>query len=289
MAITKFHKPSTLQECLRLKADLGPEAVLLAGGTDVLVHLHEGKLKGSEIIDLTGVVELKHIETDGKTYSVGAGVTFTEAAVSSDLVRYQGLVEACKSVGSPQIRNAGTVGGNIANGSPAADSAPPLMALDGIAVLAKEGAERRVPLTAFYTGKGSTVLESDEVLTAITFPALPENAVIVFEKLGLRNALAISRISLALYVEAENGCICQARVASGSIGLSPMRESALEEFLTGKPLNDSWLNEGMALFSEQIAQRLSGRGTMPYKRVAVQGVFENAVRKALNALSERSR
>ena len=122
---------------------------------------------------------------------------------------------------------------------------------------------------------------SDEILTALEFPVLPENAVIVFEKLGLRNALAISRISLALYLQAQNGTIVKARVASGSIGLSPMRETALEDFLTGQSLDGNWIAEGMELFSEQIAQRLAGRGTMPYKRIAVKGVFENAARKAI--------
>ncbi len=285
MAITMFHKPRSLQECLQLKARTGAEGVLLAGGTDVLVHLHEGKLHGSEIIDLTSVEEMRRIEADGKTVSVGSGATFTEVATSPLLADYQGLIEACRSVGSPQIRNAGTVGGNIANGSPAADAAPPLLALEGTAVLRTLDSERRVPLNAFYTGKGSTVLQTDEVLTAVEFPELPDHAVIVFEKLGLRNALAISRISLALYLVAENRIITQARVASGSIGLSPMRETEMEAFLTGQSLDGNWIAEGMERFSQQVESRLAGRGTMPYKRIAVKGVFENAARKALAQLS----
>lgn len=284
MAIKMFHKPSTLQACLQLKAQAGAEAVLLAGGTDVLVHLHEGKLKGSEIIDVSTVEELRHIETDGKTVSIGAAVTFTEASKSPLLREYPGLTEACASVGSPQIRNAGTLGGNIANGSPAADSAPPLLALDGVAVICKADSQRKVPLSEFYTGKGSTVLKEDEVLTAIQFSVLPENGVIVFEKLGLRNALAISRISVALYLESENRVITKARVASGSIGLCPMRETVLEEFLIGKSLDGTWVEEGMQLFSDQVSTRLAGRGTMPYKRIAIQGVFENAAQKAMGLL-----
>ncbi len=284
MGITKFHKPGSLEACLGQKARAGADAILLAGGTDVLVHLHEGKLHGSEIIDLTGIEELKKIEASGKTVSIGAGATFTEVFQSSVLTDYPGLTEACRSVGSPQIRNAGTVGGNIANGSPAADAAPPLLALDSTVVLQKSGSARRVPLNEFYAGKGSTVLQADEILTAIEFPVLPANAVIIFEKLGLRNVLAISRISLALYLEAEDGVISKARVASGSIGLSPMRESELENFLAGQPLNGKWIEEGMNLFSEQVEARLAGRGTMPYKRIAVKGVFENAARKALKLL-----
>lgn len=284
MAIKMFHKPESLQACLQLKARTGTEGVLLAGGTDVLVHLHEGKLHGSEIIDLTGIDGLKQIEAREQTISLGAGATFTAVSESPLLLNYQGLRDACRSVGSPQIRNAGTVGGNIANGSPAADAAPPLLALDASVVLQKEGAIRRVPLNGFYAGKGATVIEAEEVLTAIEFPVLPDNAVIVFEKLGLRNALAISRISLSLYMAAENGVITEARVASGSIGLSPMREPALEAFLTGQPLEGDWIEAGMALFGEQVSQRLAGRGTMPYKRVAVTGVFENAARKALALL-----
>lgn len=286
MAITMFHKPTSLQECLQLKARTGAAGILLAGGTDVLVHLHEGKLHGSEIIDLTGVQELKSIEVGGKTVSIGAGATFTEVCRSPLLTAYHGLVEGCRSVGSPQIRNAGTLGGNIANGSPAADGAPPLLALGATVVLKKEQSERKIPLNEFYAGKGSTVMEENEILTSLEFPVLSDNAVIVFEKLGLRNALAISRISLALYLEAENGIIRTARVASGSIGLSPMRETALEEFLAGQALNGNWIAEGMELFSNQVAERLAGRGTMPYKRVAVKGVFENAAKKALKQLQK---
>lgn len=288
MAITIFHKPQTLQACLQLKARTGSEGVLLAGGTDVLVHLHEGKLHGSEIIDLTGVEELKVIKMSEGTISIGACATFTEVSGSLFLTDYPGLTEACRSVGSPQIRNAGTVGGNIANGSPAADCAPPLLALDGMAVLKSEGSERKVPLSEFYAGKGSTVLKPDEILTALEFPVLPENAVIVFEKLGLRNALAISRISLALYLEELDGVITTARIASGSIGLSPMRETALENFLTGQSLDGNWISEGMELFSEQIAQRLAGRGTMPYKRIAVKGAFENAAMKAMKLFKKEA-
>lgn len=284
MGITKFHKPGSLKACLELKAQAGEEAVLLAGGTDVLVHLQEGKLHGSEIIDLTGITEIKQIEMIGNRVSIGAGATFTEVAASELLGAYAGLTEACRSVGSPQIRNAGTVGGNIANGSPAADSAPPLLALESTVVLRTATSERRVPLCEFYAGKGATVMASDEILTAIEFPPLPQNAVLVFEKLGLRNALAISRISLALYLETDNGIITKARAASGSLGLSPMREPELEGFLTGKSLDGSWLEEGMTVFSQQVESRLAGRGTMPYKRTAVKGVFENAARKALALL-----
>jgi len=286
MAITTFHKPTTLQEALALKAQTGKQGVLLAGGTDVLVHIAEGKLHGSVLIDLTGVESLKAIVPWDGGLSIGAGVTFTDAAMSPQLKPYCGLQEACRSVGSPQIRNAGTLGGNLSNGSPAADAAPPLLALGATVVLQSTEGPRRVPLCDFYVGKGSTVLAENEILTAIEVPAMPENGAVVFEKLGLRNALAISRISLALYVETDGRRITLARAASGSLGLSPMREPALETFLTGVPLEGDWMAEGMRTAAEQVAQRLAGRATMPYKRVAVQGVFENAARKARAAVEK---
>lgn len=284
MVITKFHKPENLRQCLQLKARTGSEGLLLAGGTDVLVHLHEGKLRGSEIIDISSIEELKHIAVSEKGISLGAGCTFKQIHSSPMLTAYQGLIEACRSVGSPQIRNAGTVGGNIANGSPAADSAPPLLALGAVIVLEKEGSSRKIPLCDFYTGKGSTLIEAAEIITSIEFPTIPPKSVIAFEKLGLRNSLAISRISLALYLETNGQTICKARVASGSIGLSPMREHILEDFLQDQELGGLWVKQGMELFSELVAERLAGRGTMPYKRIAVQGVFENAASKALALL-----
>ncbi len=285
MNVSVFHKPDSLETCLKLKSHAGAEGVLVAGGTDVLVHMREGKLHGSEIIDLSTIEELKRIEIRGNTVSVGACATFTEICRSPLLQNYHGLIEACRSVGSPQIRNAGTIGGNIANGSPAADSAPVLLALDAVAVLRKVGSERKIPLNGFYTGKGSTVLQEDEILVAVEFQALPENAAISFEKLGLRNSLAISRISLALYLETMDRRIIRARAASGSIGLCPMRETRLEEFLVGQSLDGDWINLGMELFSEEVSERLKGRATMPYKRIAVTGVFENAAKKALQLVA----
>lgn len=284
MAITTFHKPTTLQEALQLKAELKAEGVLLAGGTDVLVHIAEGKLHGSVIIDLTGIEALKTIGTQGAGVTIGAGVTFTEAALSPLLKSYCGLQAACRSVGSPQIRNGGTLGGNLANGSPAADSAPPLLALDATVVLQSLGGVRRIPLCDFYAGKGSTVLADDEILTEIEVPAMPVDSAVIFEKLGLRNALAISRLSLALYLETDGEKITLARAASGSLGLNPMREPELEAYLTGLSLDGDWVPEGMRTLSDVVSTRLAGRSTMPYKRVAVQGVFENAAHAAQAAL-----
>lgn len=281
MGIAKIHKPETLEECLKVKQETGVGSIIIAGGTDVLVHIHEGKLHASELIDVSSLSEMKGIQVSEEVVRIGAATTFTEVVRSKELQAFTGLVDACRSVGSPQIRNAGTIGGNLANGSPAADSAPPLLALGAEVVLQKAGSTRRVALNDFYAGKGTTVIEPDEVLTAIEFPTLAPGAQVVFEKLGLRNALAISRLSVSIYVGTENGRITGPRVASGSLGLVPMREPEIEAFLVGKPLEESWIAEGMTLFSQQVETRLKGRGTMPYKRVAVQGVFEKAAGKLM--------
>lgn len=281
MAIAKIHKPETLEECLKLKQETGKDSMIIAGGTDVLVHIHEGKLHATELIDVSNLSAMKGIRVCEGVVWIGAATTFTEVAKSEVLSSFTGLVDACKSVGSPQIRNAGTIGGNLANGSPAADSAPPLLTLGAEVILQKSGASRKVPLHAFYAGKGSTVIAADEVLTAIEFPMPPQGAKVVFEKLGLRNALAISRLSVSVYIETVNGNITAARVASGSLGLVPMRETVMEAFLMGKTLSEDWIPQGMELFTKQVEERLKGRATMPYKRVAVQGVFENALRKII--------
>lgn len=286
LEISKVYKAYSLKECLDLKEKHLDEAEYIAGGTDLLVHIREKENKCPVIIDISDVKELKGIDANNEIVKLGAMTTFSEV-VDSDWIKQnlQGLWEACKSVGSPQIRNTGTVGGNIANGSPAADSAPILFALGSEIQLDSNSGTRTVSIEDFYLGKGKTDVKSDEILKSISFKKPSGRYGVSFEKLGLRNALAISRISTAIFLVAgESGAIQEVRVASGSIGLVPQREKEMEEFLLGKTLDGNWKEEALELFSKIVENRLNGRSTMPFKKEAIKGVFENALTKALNQL-----
>ncbi len=275
MSIEKVIKVSQIKEIHRILGELGQDALLIAGGTDVCVKLREGHIKAKVLVDISDTAALKTITENEEGVLIGGGVTFSEA-VESELIqkKYPGLWAACHSVGAPQIRNRGTIGGNLANGSPAADAAPPLLALNAKIKLSSMNGERWVDLSEFYLDKGKTVLRTGEILEAILLPPWVEGDLHRFEKLGLRNALAISRLSLSLWMQLdENNAIRNIRIASGSLGLSPMRESLMEAFLLGKVWNEQTVSLGEEAFSNIVKERLAGRSTCPFKMEAIKGVF----------------
>lgn len=279
MAVKEVFKVRTLKEAHHLLGTHQQEACLIAGGTDVLVKMREGDLKETVLIDISDLEDLSHIRFTETHCEIGGVVKFTQV-VKNDKVKelFSGLWQACYSVGAPQIRNAGTLGGNLANGSPAADSAPPLLALGASVVISSENGVREVSLSDFYLDKGKTVIESHEILETIRIPLCKGPYQINFAKLGLRNALAISRLSVGIYYCLDEFLVIRdLRIASGSIGLSPLREREMEAFLLGKPLNKATVQMGAEAFSNVVLQRLSGRSTCGFKKEAVKGVFTQAM------------
>jgi len=280
MGVTRVLKAYSIEETLDFMEKYGEKAELLAGGTDLLVDIRAGKNKGSVIIDISDVKEMKKIEIGEDDIVLGALTTFTDI-VENDYLKENvtGLWKAAKSVGSPQIRNMGTVGGNICNGSPAADIVPPLLVLDAKLNIKSRSKQRKIKLKEFYMENGSRNLRSDELLYSISFTKpRDKNIRIGFEKLGLRNALAISRISCSVYaIIGENNRIENIRIASGALGKYPLREYALEKFLKDKNLNDGLIEEAAEIFSHKVKQRLSGRSSCPYKKEAVKGIFKKAI------------
>lgn len=281
MPVEQVLKVSQIKEVHKLLSEKGARALIIAGGTDVCVKLREGHVQADTLVDISDVKELRtlsewvDIPSIGTGLFIGAGVTFSEI-VESPLFKekFNGLWTACRSVGAPQIRNRGTVGGNLANGSPAADAAPPLLALNAKLKLSSSEGSRWVDLTDFYLDKGRTVLKADELLEGILIPSTDGDYIHRFEKLGLRNALAISRLSLSVWMQLdEEKIIRNLRIASGSLGLSPMREPLLEAFLMGKPFNEETISLGAEAFSNVVQERLAGRSTCPFKKEAIKGVF----------------
>lgn len=284
MSVERIFRALSTSEAVQLLKEYGEKAQILAGGTDLLVQIREKHNRGSIMIDITDAKELSNVEISETEVKIGSMVRFTDIVENEEIkVLLPGLWDACKSVGSPQIRNLGTLGGNLANGSPAADSAPPLVALGASITAASSEGERTISLTDFYLGKGKTALRLDELLVSINIPLDTQNQLYLeFEKLGLRNALAISRISAAVAMELDGSkMITRCGIASGSLGLNPTREVELEQWFTGKILDEALIKEGAKQFGDIVENRLSGRSSMPYKREAVQGVLKPALRRIL--------
>ncbi len=209
--------------------------VPIAGATDVYVGLNFGTVRARRFLDIWPLDELREIAFEHDRLVLGALVTYTQMIASPQVrQRLPMLIEAARQVGGPQIQNRGTVGGNIANGSPAGDSLPVLAAADAVVVLRSVDAERRVPLTSFYTGYRATVMRADELIVAVEVPRV-EGAQ-WFRKVGTRAAQAISKVVVA----ATRGP--SARIAVGSIAPTVVRLSATERALAAGTSIDDAMN-----------------------------------------------
>jgi CO/xanthine dehydrogenase FAD-binding subunit len=275
----KAYKPKTLDEVLYLLDKYSENSEIIAGGTDIVIDLRNNKIVSDIMIDITNIPYISHIVKKDGYIEIGGGTTFTQIAESKILGRkLMGLKKACSMVGSPQIRNRGTVGGNIINGSPAADSVPPLIALDSEITLASINGERTMKIEDYYLCKEELSIKNNEILTNIKFKALKNDEAITFSKLGLRKALAISRISMSIFLSLNEEKRCKdIRIVSGALGKFPMREREVEKVFVDKKIDEDLVCEGLKVLEGVLDNRLKGRPTLEYKRQAVKGLFIEAM------------
>jgi len=274
-------QPRSWGEALAAKAE-HPDAVALAGGTDLMVGLNYDQIRPEVLLDLGRVAEIAEWAMEDGTLRVGAGVTFTR--VIDELGAYlPGLAMASRTVGSPQIRNRGTVGGNLATASPAGDAHPPLLAGRATVEVASVRGARRIPIDQFYTGPKRQALAPDELIAAISLrPAAgPEQ----FAKVGTRNAMVIAVASLALAIDPDSRTVT---VAIGSAAPTPRRALPAEQFLTGEletsgmweapsTLDPSIAGEFARLVSAEAAPIDDVRGTASYRCHALEVMARRAL------------
>ncbi len=233
--------PATLDETLRQLAERGEKARLVAGATDLMLELERGIRRGIEtVIDVTRLPDLDRISLDeNQIIHLGPLVTHNSVAASK-LLRERGfpLVSAAWQVGAPQIRNRATVAGNLVTASPANDTIPPLMALGAWVSLASTKGTRRVPLQDFYTGVRKTVLQPDEMLVDIAFPALQDSQRGTFLKLGLRRAQAISLVNTAIILDLQPDSVKSVVITLGAVAPTVVHALEAEAYLAGKTLTD---------------------------------------------------
>jgi CO/xanthine dehydrogenase FAD-binding subunit len=283
----KVLQPTTLADLLGVRAG-HPGAVLLAGGTDLMVAMNGGRLRPDVVIDTTRVPDLRDWTRDGRSIRLGAGVTYTRllAELGGDL---PGLAMAARTVGSPQIRNRGTVGGNVATSSPAGDALPPLVAADAEVELASVAGIRRLPIAAFLTGPKRNALAPDEVVVALRIPAT--GAAQQFSKIGTRNAMVIAVASLAIDVDPGSRRV---GVAIGSAGPTTLRAPVAEAFVAAAIDWDR--HEVDAAAAERFADLAAAaalpiddvRGTAAYRRHAIAVMARRTLAWALDDLRGRA-
>ncbi|MEL7566690.1 MAG: xanthine dehydrogenase family protein subunit M [Dehalobacterium sp.] len=275
LKVERYFRPGTVKEALEVLT--ANKSKILSGGTDLVLDLQKKEMPGM-IVDIGSLNELQQIRETRDKVILGSGVTFTQVEISPVTKKYcSALSEAAGLVGSPQIRNQGTVGGNIANASPAADTVPAIVAMDGEVLLASLRGERLVKVTDLLKGIGKTDLAADELILEISFNKIA-NFRSTFVKLGRRNALAISRISAALGVSVnEEGTIYEARAALGSVAPNPFRSKVMENVLLDKNINQGIPEDVIQAAGDDVADRLGTRASAPYKREAVKGVVRQAL------------
>ena len=243
-----YHTPTTLGQALELLAaaeQQGKRARAIAGGTDIIIELERKLRQVDMLVDLTRIAGLDQIKAaaDG-TLHIGPLVTHNQLVASPLVVeRAFPLAQACWSVGAPQIRNRGTLAGNLITASPANDTITPLRVLDARVKLASAAGERIVPLADFYQGVRRTAMRADELLVDIMVPPLPAGARGTFLKLGLRRAQAISVINVAVVLNWDGDVVNEARIAAGSVAPTIVRAPEAEAFLLGKSLSDEVVDE----------------------------------------------
>ncbi len=280
-----FIRPASLDEALDFLAEKGERTKIIAGGTDLLVELRKIPSRGKGpawILDISSLAELKEIREEGEEIVVGSGTTHREIHTSPVIREAAPLLAAASAtVGAAQHRNIATIGGNIMNASPAADTVPALIALEAEAILRSREGERVEKLAGIFVKPYRTSARPDEILAAVRFRRLPAEARSAFVKLGRRNALAISRMNVAVVLFLKDGIIREARVAPGSATPMPERFASAEKILVGeRPSEELFRSAGAAVAAEMI-ERSGRRWSTPYKEPVIAALTARALREAL--------
>ncbi len=277
--VPRYVAPGSLDEALALLADESTASRLVAGGTDLLVELDRGEHGGTELlVDLGRIPGLADIKIDRDVLRIGALVTHNQV-VASDLCRTRALplAQACYEVGSPQLRNRATVVGNVVTASPANDTISALLALGASVEIESAAGRRVVPLAEFITGFRSTDLAPGELVTALAVPALADDQLGIWVKLGLRRAQAISVVHLAAVLTMDDGRVADAALALGSVAPTVLLVPDIAEVLVGRPLDGEAIDDAAAAATRTAAPIDDVRSTAAYRSEMVGTMTRRAL------------
>lgn len=281
----EYVKPAALDEAVAFLAAHPGTARAMAGGTDLMVQIRAGgrRVSGLEyVVDLNGLEALRGIRADGDTVAVGALATHAEVA-ASPAVRSAAplLADACGKVGGPQTRNLGTVGGNLCNASLSADSVTALAALDAVAHITGPDGAREAPVAGVLAGNERTNLGAGEILTHLSFRALPPGCASAFVKLGRRKAMSIARLNVAVVLEREGARIRAARIAVGAAFPTTRRVPGAEALLTGAAPTPELFAAAGAEAGRAMVEATGVRWSTEYKQPVLETLVSRALAQAL--------
>ncbi len=287
----EFYRPTCLDDALRYMSECVTDAAggrirprPIAGGTDLLVSARQAptdELASWRVVDVSGLHEMRGICPDGEWVRIGAATTHTEVELSPVIAEAAPFLgEAAATIGSRQIRNRATIGGNIMNASPAADSLPPLVALDAVATLASVRGRREMSVARLVTGPYKNAAAPDELLVDVRFRALGEGFQSAFIKVGRRRALAISRLAAAVAMRlSSEGVVAEARISAGASFTIPCRIGDAEEVLLGTAYSVELAEKAGLQAAEAMVRAAGVRWSTEYKRPVLAAIITRAIRQ----------
>ena len=285
----KYFRPQNIPEALKILEEFQGKARLLAGGTDLILQIRSRETQPRALVDITRIPGLDEIKLEDGAIRIGALVTHAQIA-QSPMIREKAMAlsEGASKLGSPQIRNLGTVAGNIVSGQPGADTTIPLLALDATVKVRSKQGERTVPLTEFFIDTGKTVVDSTrEMMTEIFFPPLAEGESSVSLRLARRKALALPILTIAVVVSADmkQKKFKHVRIALGPVAPTPFRAREAEQILSSASIADGVIKGAARKASQETNPRTSLlRGSEEYRREIIANLVERGIRKGIERL-----
>ena len=286
----QYFAPQKIEEALEILSQYGKEIKVIAGGTDLLIQYYDRLYEVGSWLDLKNIKELKEIKIHQNQMEIGAMVTHTQLEKSEDIKKYfPVLSQAAADIGSPQIRNRGTIGGNIVNASPAGDLLSTLMAYDAQFKLLSLQKEALISAEEFFIGPKKTILEPAQLLIQIILPLPSERTYGSWIKIGKRKALIIATITLALVVEMaeDNKTVKDVRTCLGSVAPTPIEIKEIREKMIGKKFNQLDFNQLGQIVEDKISPIDDIRGTREYRKDVAKNIMINALEEIDSAFGGR--
>jgi carbon-monoxide dehydrogenase medium subunit len=279
----KYHVPLSLKNALVLLDELDKAKPIL-GGTDLIVAIRQAACTPNHIIDLNRISELNYIKEENGFIKIGASTTLNQVTSNPLSAKIHSLIEAVTIMGSPQIRNRASITGNIANASPAADTAGPLIVHNAEIEVKSVDSTNIMSIEELFVGPKINCLEPNELITEIRIPFPPENSASAFKRIGRRKAFTLSVVSSSAFIRTEGKTCIETKFAFGSVAMTPIRVIEVEEFLNGRELSKKNILDACKMVSKYINPITDVRGTAEYRRDMCPVLMKRAIYTCIERL-----
>ena len=281
----EYYKPESIDEVLVLIEKYGERARFLAGGSDLLIKIKLLREEPECLIDITGIEELRGISINEEELRIGAVTSLNEINCFPIIKKnYTALFEATSEMATTQVRNNASIGGNLCNASPGADTVPPLLVLEAKVNITIGNEVKTVPLEEFFTGPGKTILNRGDILTSISIPISSSNTGTSFIKIS-RTHSDLPQLNAAAAIKVENGICTDARIALGAVAPTPVRAIRAENILKNRKPDHNAFEEAAGVVVTEIKPRTSIRSTEDYRKMVAPVIVKRALIKAYQRIS----